>query len=813
MTNYHLARPMRFLLKNKTFSFLNIIGLAIGTLCCLYIVLYVQDQYSYDKHHKNGENIYRITSSLVLPGDHAENMATASPPVAPAMKNDFQEVQQFTRVTGAIGINQHLLRYKEKSLYETDALFVDSTFFDVFSYRFLRGKADGALSEPYSVVLIKATADKLFGLEDPVGKTITIDNGYGKNDFKVTAVVDNELGKSHIRANMFITMNSGGIGDFVRYNKSWAGNNFTASYVKVHPKASASALEKKLPAFLQKYGQDQLKELGMKKEMRLQPVSSIHTTTGYKAELTEPVNPSFLHILLGIAALIQLIACINFMNLSTARASKRAKEVGVRKVIGAERKDLVKQFLGESFLLSLLAMVITLPLLVVALPYLNHVTKADVHLALFRDYRLWIILLLLTVTTGAVAGSYPAFYLSAFSAIKVIKGNLTNHISAAGVRRGLIVLQFALSIVLIISIIIIYTQLNYIKNKDLGFDQQQSIVFAFHTNDAKSKVQSFSTDVRNLAEVKAVSRANNYLSQFVWNDIGVYLEGGNMTTSRDAPFMVSDENFVKANGIKIVSGRDFRLHDSARVLINQTLVKQLGLNPRTAPGTTLYWKYDSKTIVRYEIVGVMKDFNYNSLRENVKPFMLMYNSDRDPFTGAELSNVIVATSSKNHKALLAKIEAIWRRHLPSVPFEYVFVDDEVQKQYEAEITVARIINLFAFMAIAVSCLGLFGLSAFTAEQRTKEIGIRKVLGAKIFQITALLSKDFLVLVAIAMLIASPLAWWAMNRWLQAFAYRVDISWWMFAVAAFISILIAMITVSFQAIKAAIANPVKSLRSE
>jgi putative ABC transport system permease protein len=813
MIRHYLLTTIRFLLKNKTFSLLNITGLSIGTLCFLYIVLYVQDQYSYDKHHKGGENIYRINSALVLPGAQAENMATASPPVAPAMKNDFGEVQQFTRVTGAIGINQHLLRYKEKAIYEKDALFVDSTFFDVFTYRFVNGKPGNALTEPYSIVLLKPTADKLFGSENPAGKTITIDNGYGKNDFKVTAVVDESLGKSHIRANMFITMNSGGIGDYVRYNKSWAGNNFTSSYIKLQPNASAVALEKKLPAFLKKYGQQQLSDLGMKKELHLQPIGSIHTTTGKKAELSEPVNPSFLHILLGIAALIQLIACINFMNLSTARASKRAKEVGVRKVIGAGRKDLIKQFLGESYLLSLLAMLITLPLLVIALPYLNQLTKADVRLSLFLDYRIWTILLFLIIITGTIAGSYPALYLSAFRAIKVIKGNFTNGISAAGIRRALVVIQFSLSIVLIICIIIIYTQLNYMKTKDLGFDQEQAMVFSFHTNDARSKVKSFATDLRNLAEVKAVSRSNNYLSQFIWNDIGVYLEGGNMSTSRDAPFMVSDENFVNANGINMVSGRNFRLYDSARVLVNETLVKQLGLNPLTAPGKKLYWKFDLATTVVYEIVGVMKDFNYNSLREPVKPFMLMYNGDKDPFTGNELNNVIVAANSTNYKSLLAKIESIWKQYFPSVPFEYVFMDDEVQKQYEAEITLARIINLFAFMAIIVSCLGLFGLSAFSAEQRTKEIGIRKVLGAKIFQLATLLSKDFLLLVAIAMLIASPLAWWAMNKWLQAFAYRVNISWWMFVAAGGISIVIAMITVSFQAIKTAVANPAKSLRSE
>jgi putative ABC transport system permease protein len=816
MIKNYLKTTFRGLSKNKTYSFINIIGLAIGTLCCLYIILYVKEQYSYDKHHTNAKDIYRINSALALPGDKHENMGTCSPPVAPTMKNDFSEVIQFTRVVGAIGVSQHLLRYKEKSFYEKEAIFVDSTFFDVFTYHFTNGNPAKALAEPYSIVLLESTADKLFDPgDDPVGKTIEIDNSYGKHDFKVTGVVNESLGKSHIHANMFITMNSGGIGEYVTGNNSWAGNNFTSSYVKLHPKAVAAALEKKLPAFLNKYGQDQMKSLGMQKTLSLEPVGSIHTTPGYTSEMSKSVNPSFLRILLLIAALIQIIACINFMNLSTARAAKRAKEVGVRKVIGAERKDLVRQFLGESLFLSLLAVLVTLPLLWLALPYLNQITETNIHLSVLTDYRLWLMLASLMVTTGLVAGSYPAFYLSAFKAIKVIKGNFTSHISAAGIRRSLVVFQFVLSIVLITGIIIIYYQLNYIKTKDLGFEKDQRLIFTFHTNDALAKIKPLINDLRQLPEVKVVGKSSNYLSQFVYSDMPVFLAGGNISSSRDAQLMVSDQYFAKANGIKIISGRDFRLYDSSRVLINETLANQLGLKPEKAPGTQLYSQRGDKdpTPVIFEIAGVMKDFNYNSLHENVKPFMLVYSPDADITTGMDLNNVIVATNSKDYKTLLGKMNTIWNKYLPSVPFEYLFLDEEVQKQYGAEITLARIINSFAMMAILISCLGLFGLAAFSAEQRRKEIGIRKVLGATASSLTALLSKDFLKLVVIAMIIATPIAWWAMNKWLEAFAYRVTISWWMFAIAGLLAVFIALFTVSFQAIKAAIANPVKSLRTE
>jgi len=807
MLKNYFKTAWRFLLKNKTFSFINIIGLAVGTLCCLYILLYVKDQYSYDKHEKNANDIYRITTTLASKGDK-HTMATASPPIAMAMKNDFAEVQQFTRAVGAISAKQHLLRYKENSFYEKKVLFVDSTFFDVFTYHFISGSEQKALSQPYSIVLLKSTAEKLFGKEEPVGKIIEIDNIYGKHDFTITGVVDESVGKSHIQANLFISMSSGGIGEYVQQSTAWAGNNFVSSYVKLRPATDAASLEKKLPAFLNKYGQQQLKELGMEKQLHLQPISSIHTTTDYEAEQTKTVSPSFLYILLLIAILIQVIACINFMNLSTARASKRAKEVGVRKVIGAERKDLIKQFMSESFSLSLAGVLIALPLLLLALPYLNQITQTVIQSSFLLDYTTWLMLVSVVVVTGIVAGSYPAFYLSAFEAIKVIKGNFSNNVSAAGIRRSLVVFQFVLSITLIAGIIVIYSQLDFIQNKDLGFDKNQKLIFSFYTQDTKGKMVLFANDLTQLAEVKAVSKSNNYLSQFVFNDHGVYLEGGNMPNAIDAQNITTDENFSKANGIKIISGRDFRLNDSGKVLVNETLIKRLGLQPEKAPGTRLYTQYAPDPVSYVEIAGVMKDFNYNSLHTEVRPFMLVYNGNESQF-----SSLTVAVNSNNYKDILARIEAIWHKDLPAVPFEYSFLDDEVQKQYETEITLARIINSFTFMAILISCLGLFGLATFSAEQRKKEIGIRKVLGASVSGIVQLLSKDFLKLVVVSFVIATPIAWWAMSKWLQAFVYRIDVSWWMLALAGLMAVAIALVTVSSQAIKAAISNPVKNLRTE
>lgn len=809
MLKSYLKTAWRFLLKNKTFSLINIVGLATGTLCCLYILLYVQDQYSYDKQHKDVKDIYRITTSLELTGDKHDG-ATSSPPITPAMKSDFGEVLQYTRLvaTEGFGAKQHLLRYKEKSFYQQGAAYVDSTFFDVFNFHFVAGNANKVLAEPYTIVLQKPVADKLFGSENAVGKMISIDNSFGKHDFKVTGVVDESAGQSHIKVSMFLAMNSGGLGQYVRQNNTWAGNNFLYAYVKLRPDANAAALEKKFPDFLNKYAADQLKAIGMKKTLHLQPVTTIHTTPGHEHELSKTLDPAFLYIMILVAVLIQVVACINFMNLSTARASKRAKEVGVRKVIGADQGDLIKQFLGESFMLAFIGVAIALPLLIFLLPYLNQITKTDIHLSFFSNYKLWIMLVSMVVVTGFVAGSYPAFYLSAFKAIKVIKGNFTSHISAAGIRRSLVVFQFVLSIVLITGIIVIYSQLNFVKNKDLGFDQKQKLIFNFYTETTQGKMKNFANDLRELAEVKIVSNADNYLSQFVPHDHGVYTAGGNMATATDAQNIITDEFFAKANGIKIIAGRDFRIGDTTRVLINETLCKRLGIKPEAAPGTRLYTQYAPDPVTFVEVAGVMKDFNYNSLHTDVKPFMLVYRNDPRQFNA-----MVVSTDSKNYKSLLGKMEALWHKDIADAPFEYSFLDTEVQKQYETEVTLSQIINVFTLMAIVISCLGLFGLAAFSAEQRSKEIGVRKVLGASVTGIVQLLSKDFVKLVLIALVIATPIAWWGMNKWLQAFEYRVAISWWMFALAGMLALVIALLTVSTQAIKAARMNPVKSLKAE
>ncbi|HXB06112.1 MAG TPA: FtsX-like permease family protein, partial [Puia sp.] len=765
----------------------------------------IEQQYSYDKHEANAADIYRLTTDMKISGDRLHT-SWSSPPIAPALKQDFPEVRETTRAFDAsiFGAEQHLLIYKQRSFFEKAVLYVDSNFFNIFTYHFLEGDPATALREPKTVVLTKTTANTLFGTEDPLGKTIRLSNKGGEETLKVTGIVES-LGKSHLEANAFFTMNTGLIGDIILHRMTnWAGGNLIWSYVKLQPGTDPQTLTAKLPAFLNRHGAQDLKNLGIVKQLHLQPIAKIHTTPGYDHELKAPANPSFLGLLILIAILIQVIACINFMNLSTARASKRAKEVGVRKVIGAARGNLIGQFLGESFLLSLIGITLALPFLVLGLPFLNGITHADIAASALNDSRVLLLLAALVIGTGLISGSYPAFYLSAFNTVKVIKGDFTNRVSAAGLRKVLVVLQFSLSIILITGIVIIYSQLNYIKNKDLGYNTKQMLVFNAYASGAN--LGSFTSGLRTLSGITEVTRTNSELGKRLIQDQTVYLYGKTKADEQVARDFITDKYFLHTTGIQLLSGRDFHDNDSGRVLINATLAARLGIDPAKAPGLKLHSSYDSATT--FEIVGVIKDFNFSSLHEDVGSFMLIYNPG---FPGN--CTITASCNTSDYRSLLARISVIWRKNVPDAPFEYTFLDDTVQQQYAAEITLANIINVFTSLAILISSLGLFGLAAFSAEQRSKEIGVRKVLGATVTSVVRLLSTDFLKLVAVALLISVPVSWWAMHKWLQGFAYRVPISWWMFALSGALAIGIAFLTVSFHTLRAANANPVRSLRSE
>jgi len=805
MAPHYLKTAFRSWWKNKTFSFINIIGLAAGTLCCLYILLYVADQYSYDRHQRRAADLYRVDSYIDLAGN-VYKQATASPPIAPAMMKDFPEVEQYTRVmdpTG-VGVVSHLLRWKDRSFYEEALYFADSTFFDVFGYRWVKGIPLHALDEPYSAVLTQPVADKLFGGADPVGQVISIDNSFGKHDFKVTGVIADDKGQSHLRANVFVSMNSNGIGAYVYGADTWAGENIAYSYVRLRPGADAGALQRKLPAFLDKHGGEQLKSTGIHKVLTLQPVTSIHTSPGLGHEPSPTVSPSFLRVLLSIALLIQLIACINFMNLSTAKASQRAKEVGVRKVLGAERMQLVRQFLAESFLLSLVGVLVALPLLVAALPWLNSLTHASIRASMLADYKVVLSFGGLVVVTALVAGCYPAFYLSAFRPVAVLKGSLRTSLGELWARKGLVVFQFTLSVIFIASVLIIYRQINYIESRDTGYNRDRIIQFGIPVKMDAANIAAASSFIKQLNNIPGVVNAAGELHNLLGDHGSSFgLDWPGRTADQYKMDFANIEvgyNFLETMGIQLKKGRYFSQNSNAdrEIIFNETAIAAMGLKDPIGKTVTVFGE-------KRQIVGIAKDFNFESVYQTVKPALFRSYPMGD--------QVLVKLRAGSEAATIAAVKTAYARFNPGMTFEYKYLDEEYRRLYASEIRIGVLARYFAGLAILISCLGLFGLAAFTAQKRKKEIGIRKVIGASVAQVAYLLSREFLALLGVAIAIAFPVAWLAMRHWLDGFAYRVDIGYGVFVLTALAAILITMVTISYQSIRAATANPVDALRSE
>ena len=791
--------------RNKSFSFLNILGLTAGTVCCLYILLYVKDQYGYDKHHDDAGSLYRVRT-IIEPKDGVPgfNSATSSPPIAMGMKMDFPEVMAATRVLYFSNGGDNLLSMvgSDNPFYERKGYLADSTFFQVFTYKFIEGKPLHSLDDPYTVVLSSALAKKIFGSNEALNQQIRI----GTDTFRVMGVFDETLGKSHMQPHFIMSMNSGGMGEYVRTNNQWAGQNFVHTYVKLNPNADAALLESKLAAFLERHGADNLRELSMKKHLYLQKVTDIHLySAGIDHQIDKVSNARFLYLLLTIAFFIQLIACINFINLTTARSMRRAREIGVRKVAGAVKSSLIGQFLGESVLISFIAVLLAIPAVLLLLPLFNTLTGGSITIDSFKDPIVIAVVIILGIVTGLLAGIYPALHLSRFKPVSVLKGTFSLKPSSALLRKGLVVFQFVIAIVLIISVIVISRQLNYMQSIDLGFDQKQKLIIPFQNEESRQNFTAFTNELKKLKDVTGVTGCRYYPSLAVLSDWKVYKSGQDMNSAKLIKINRINEDFFKVMDIPLLTGRQLKPSDTSnQVIVNEKALTMLGIKKEIATGTHLYADFEGNRN-DVEIIGVTKDYNYSSLKEEVQPLMAFYT--------LRPNYMIVATSSDNYKSLLSDIGVIWKKTITGTPFEYSFLDEEIQKQYTEEATLRKISNSFTILAILISCLGLFGLAMFTAQQRIKEIGVRKVLGASVSGIVSMLSKDFLKLVFISILVASPIAWWAMNKWLQDFAYKIEISLWVFVLAGTVALLIALLTISFQAIKAAIANPVKSLRTE
>jgi len=809
MFSNYLKIAWRNLLKNKTFSLINIIGLASGLACFILITLYIIDELSYDRYHEKAERIYRINSDIRFGGTDL-NMAVSADPMGATLKKDYPQVEQFTRIYASEG--SKLFKKDNVFITEERVVYADSTLFDVFTFPAVTGNTKTALNEPNTVVVTESTAKKYFGsAEAAMGKTMECNDERNKL-YKVTAVIKDIPKNSHFIFDMFLSM------DNVNYNfNTFLSHNFH-TYIVLKAGADYKAFEKNFVQVIDKYilpeakqfmqieSMNDFEKTGNRLSYSLIPLTDIHLRSERGVELGVNGSMQYVYIFGAVALFILLIACINFMNLSTARSASRAKEVGIRKVLGTEKKLLVRQFLAESTLTSFIALLLAVAFTWLALNWFNDLAAKEFRMTDLLKPGFLLFLLTMPVAVGLVAGSYPAFFLSSFKPIAVLKGKMNTGFSKSNLRSTLVVFQFFTTILLITGTIVIYKQLNYIQSTKIGFKKEQVLVVD-NPSMSRSTAESFKAEVSKLSGVKSSSFAgflpvsNSSRNDNTWSTEAVMTQknGFNMQNWR------IDYDYIPTLGMEIIKGRNFSPQygsDSTALIINEATAALIG--GADPIGRKLYTS-NGQTPIVYTVVGVVKNFNYESLRKNVSPLCF------------RLSNNKWATAfrveTKDMKNLLAQVESKFKAMAPGMPFSYNFLDESFDRMYRDEQRIGKVAFSFSFLAILIACLGLFGLATYMAEQRTKEIGIRKVLGASVSGIVQMLSKDFVKLVLIACVFAIPLAWWGTSQWLQNFAYRVSIGWWVFAAAAVIALIIAVLTVSSQAVKAALSNPVKSLRTE
>jgi putative ABC transport system permease protein len=810
MLRNYLKIAWRNLLKSKIFSLINIFGLATGLASFVLIALFVWDELSFDRFHEKADRIYRIHSDIRFGGSDL-TLAVSSDPMGAALKQDYPQVEEFTRIYNSSG--GKLIKKGNEYIDEQKVAHVDSTFFDLFTLPAVSGNTKTALNEPNSVVVTESAALKYYGTTEVLGKMVET-NEKGSTLYKINAVIKDLPRNSHFYFDFFFSM------DNVDYPfGTYLSHNFH-TYLLLREGSSPKDLEKNFPAYLNKYvvpqasqfmevkSMEEFEKSGNKLNYSLMPLTDIHLRSNRFPELGVNGRIEYVWIFSAVAIFILLLACINFMNLSTARSAGRAREVGIRKVLGTGRESLIGQFLTESILTVFISLLIALGLVWLVLPWFNGVSNKEISITeVFRPLFLPF-LFLLPVAVGLLAGTYPAFFLSAFQPIQVLKGKMGTGLKKSGLRSGLVIFQFATSIILMISTIIVYRQLNYIQQTNIGFNKEQLLIIN-STGVLGGSAQAFKEEVLKVPGVKGAtlsgfmpvhpsSRSDNTFSKEAVMDV---------KSGFNQQIWTVDADYIQVMGMEMVKGRAFSRDfgtDSMAIVINETSASLLKFDDPI--GKKLYTSSDGGQLdLAYTIIGVVKNFNFESLRQEVGPLAMRLGNN--PYSA------IFKVQTDNLQPLIRQVETKWKAMVPSMPFSYRFMDQSFDDMYRSEQRVGKVGLSFAILAIFIACLGLLGLVTYMAEQRTKEIGVRKVLGASVQNIVTMMSGDFLVLVGVAALIAFPLAWWMMHRWLQDYAYRVNIGWWVFVIAGLATLVIAFLTVAFQAVKSALSNPVNSLRAE
>jgi putative ABC transport system permease protein len=801
MFKNYFKTAWRNLWKNKVYSAINIAGLAIGMAACILIMLFVFYEKSFDNFHT--KNIYRLNEVQKFEGMvSSQKVALSMFPMGPTLKNEFPEVKNFTRI---IWNTKYQMTNNEKRIYLSQSFFVDSSFLQIFDFKLLKGNRETALQKPNSAVITEATAEKLFGKENPIGKTIT-HYGDDTTSFVVTAILENVPQNSQLQFDALYSIST--------FHEHYAdmminwGGNWLDTYLEFAPNTNVAALEKRFPAYLKKYmaQNDNWKNY----ELFLLPLKEVHSDAndiGLDYLNYQKFDKNYTNIFFVIALIVLLIACINFMNLSTARSAERAREVGIRKSIGAHRWQLSIQFISESVILCLIGLLLAIILVELCLPYVNNISQRNLQFPLFN--KVWVLLSLIGLATviGTLSGLYPAAYLSAFQPVKVLKGSVQTGRNKSLLRNILVIAQFSSAIFLMIATIFAVKQLNYMQSKDPGFTRDQVVTIPLDGVTYK-KYDLLKQELLSNTLISGVTGAQDVLGSHL-DQSGIQFIGDKGKRQLTSTRLIVDHDYLTLFKIPLLMGKNFSSDPSANgkeYIINEALGKELLKDSPKKPISSLLGKnfgFDSLG----KIVGIAKDFNFNSLHYKIET-MFMFNQ-KDWGYG----NISVKINGSRTRDALAFIQSVWQKNCPGVPFEYQFLDDHFAEVYRADSQVSSIVGILAGLAIIISCLGLFGLASHSAERRVKEVGIRKVLGASVQNIVGMLSKDFLKYVLIAALIALPLAWLGVYKWLEDYAYRIDMSWWIFLAAVLVAMIIAFLTICFQAIKAAVANPVKSLRTE
>ena len=788
MLKNYLTVALRSLRRQKGYAAINLLGLAVGVACCLFLLLYVRDELSYDRFHENADSIYRVNLYVEELGGEIGLTPTI---VAPLFQREFPEVEAATRIEAHNGV----VRVGDRVFDEDAFYFADSTFFQVFTHPLLQGDMRAALTRPNTVVLTTSTARRYFGEVDPVGRTILRNND---QEFEVTGVMADVPAQSHYHFDFLASFASR---DYWATNEMWGSANFF-TFVKLRPGASAAVLQQKIDALIAR-----LEAAGEEpRNPVLEPLTDIHLRSDVAYDLDPTGDITYVYGFATVAFLILLIACINYMNLATARSSQRAKEVGLRKSLGAFRGQLIRQFYSESALLTLGGLLLAVVLVAIGLPWFNTISGKALSFSDLLTPSLGLLILGIFLVVSLVAGSYPAFYLSRFEPVRVLRGRVRAGRGASWLRQGLVVLQFSISAVLIVGTLIVMNQMRFIGSHNLGFDKEHLVALPLTDPILREQFPAMEEALTQSPHIVSAVAVNQIPGQLGWTSqfLGEGMDEADAFLIKGMP---TDAAVVEGLGLEIIAGRGFPenppIPDSVsyQFLVNEATLGRVGWTPEEALGRRV--TIDGRG---GEILGVVRNFHFRSLHEAIEPLAIW-------FWPQEANHLIVRLAPGDTRAGMDHLEAVWGQFASHRPFSYRFLDDVYDQLYRNEQQLGQIAGVFAFLAIFVACLGLFGLVSFTAEKRTREIGIRKVLGASVMGLVGLLSKDFLALVAVAFVLAIPVAWYAMSRWLDGFAYRIDLGPGVFLLAGGLALVVALATVSVQALRAATADPVQSLRYE